>query len=249
VDPLSTTSAQEQHKTTTTTTMTASSSLSYPRTALPSPLAMKVRQCLYYLFLATLIADAYASKGDSLMHLTMWSFMLHILYMGLPLTVPSTLDGGWTQTMVLLLHGPSWSGAHALFAMYCWTLYANPQMEFDLAPPGRAHWLILLRAAWLHVGPVLVHHVDFASHVDLLRHIYQSSNIFPSWFLLFWASVGGYFAMGLTWEQVNGDAAGTYNVQGMDEETYVNVSKALGVLACLYSFTFGTKAYLMAADK
>ena len=27
----------------------------------------------------------------------------------------------------------------------------------------------------------------------------------------FWASVGGYFAMGLTWEQVNGDAAGTYS--------------------------------------
>jgi len=65
------------------------------------------------------------------------------------------------------------------------------------------------------------------------------------WWMYFWSSVGGYFAIGLTWEQVNGDATGTYNVTIMDPELYVLVSKVTGILSCIFAFFYFIKPILM----
>lgn len=110
----------------------------------------------------------------------------------------------------------------------------NPTMEFDLAPEGRADWLIYARGVWLHLIPVVVHWWDIQSNGKVLREVYQvmgDSKLFQ-----FWVCVGGYFAMGLTWEQVNGDAAATYNVTIVTPETYVNVGKVIGVVGCVVAF-------------
>lgn len=195
-----------------------------------------VRRLSFYILLSTALVDFYASKCDSMLHLTLWSCILHTLYFELPLNEATTL--------ALFFHGPSFSGAHALFAMYLWTLYANPNMEFDLAPEGRAVWLVYVRAFWLHFGPVLLHWIDLASNREALQLIYKSATI-NTFLLYFWSSVGGYFAMGLSWEQVSGDASATYHIENMSEETYVNVSKALGVTACILSFLIGIKAQLL----
>jgi len=209
-----------------------------------------MRRIFYYILLSTFVADCYASKAETMMHLTMWSYFLHLLYFELPLGGDQPKEPqSFTSTLVLWLHGPSFSGAHALFAMYLWTLYANPDMEFDLAPPGRAVWMVYLRAFWLHAGPVILHWMDLRSvpQQKVLQQIYQTRTSVGTTknLLYFWASVGGYLAMGLTWEQVNGDATGTYKIETMSEETYVNVSKLLGVAACVASFLVGTKAYLL----
>ena len=112
------------------------------------------RRITYYSLLSTYVADAYASSGESMMHLTLWSWFLQMLYFELPLgkikdeeaekkeqvTTTKSITSPW---VVHLLHGPAFAGAHALFAMYLWTLYANPDMEFDLAPPARP-------AGWAH---------------------------------------------------------------------------------------------------
>eukprot|EP00986_Skeletonema_menzelii_P018398 scaffold26636_cov153-Skeletonema_menzelii.AAC.9 len=99
------------------------------------------RKIIFYAFLATLIADTYASKAEVLNHLTLWSLILHMLYFELHLPSKSTL----IQTLIRLFHGPSFCGSLALFNMYLWTLIANPSMEFDLAPEGRSTWLIYAR--------------------------------------------------------------------------------------------------------
>mmetsp|Transcript_22087 Transcript_22087/g.44343 ORF Transcript_22087/g.44343 Transcript_22087/m.44343 type:complete len:84 (+) Transcript_22087:514-765(+) len=55
------------------------------------------RKIIFYAFLATLIADTYASKAEVLNHLTLWSFILHMLYFELHLpSKSSTL----TQTLI-----------------------------------------------------------------------------------------------------------------------------------------------------
>lgn len=229
-----------------------------------SSTAFVLRRAFFYILLMTLLADCYASRAETMMHLTLWSYGLHMLYFELPLQMldadgdprtaaPHNKNNNASHSLVraltLLLHGPSFSGAHALFAMYLWTLYANPAMEFQLAPPGRAVWLVYARAFWLHAGPVFLHWMDLRSTSNrrVLRTIYQSVHHHRRNRLLlyFWASVGGYFAMGLTWEQVNGDATGTYRIEPMSEETFVNVGKVLGVAACLASFLVGTKAHLL----
>ena len=107
-------------------------------------------------------------------------------------------------------------------------------MEFDLAPEGRAVWLIYARGVWLHLAPVVCHWVDVKSNQKLLREAYNYNNFNKSRLFQFWVSVGGYFAMGLTWEQVNGDAAGTYNGTFVSPEIFVLVSKALGVVSGVY---------------
>ena len=61
----------------------------------------------------------------------------------------------------------------------------------------------------------------------------------------FWVSVVGYFAMGFTWEQVNGDADGTYNAIFVSPETFVLVSKALGVVSCVVAFLAFIKPKLL----
>ena len=164
------------------------------------------RKIIFYAFLTTLIADTYASKAEVLNHLTLWSFILHMLYFELQL--PST--SAFTQTLARIFHGPSFCGSFALFSMYVWTLIANPTMEFDLAPEGRAVWLIYARGFWLHLGPILCHYIDFQQNQVVLRDMYSSTGWNKSKLCQFWMCLGGYFAMGLTWEQVNGDASGTY---------------------------------------
>lgn len=192
------------------------------------------RRLTFYALLITLLLDIKASKAEVLDHLTLWSWILHMLYFELPLSSTKILP--W-------LHGPSLSGAYALFFMYTWTMIANPNMEFDLAPEGRSDIVVYLRAFWLHAAPVVLHYMDMKRHSAALRRAYQS-NI--GMFLSFWTSVGGYFAMGLTWEASVESSAGTYNVTWVSEETYVNVSKALGIVACLVTFNFIIKPKLIA---
>ena len=111
-----------------------------------------MRRLFFYTFFASLLVDVYVSKAEVLNHLTLWSFTLHTLYFELHL--PST------SVMIRIIHCPSFCGAHALLAMYVWTLIANPTMEFDLAPEGRAVWLIHVRGLWFHFAPVLCHWID-----------------------------------------------------------------------------------------
>lgn len=193
---------------------------------------VRTRRLIFYAFFATLVLDAYSSRADSLNHLTLWSWILHTLYFELHLhaSPPSS------AVAVRLCHGPSFCGAFALFAMYAWALVANPSMEFDLAPEGRAGWVVYARAAWLHVGPVLCHLVDIKANRDVLREAYWYRGYRNNRLFQFWVCLGGYFAMGLTWEQVNGDAAGTYNVTVVSPETFVLVSKAAAVSACIAAY-------------
>lgn len=196
------------------------------------------RQLTFYTFFFTLLFDTYFSNAKVLEHLTVWSWILHTIYFQLSLNSNCHIS----TKSIQIFHGPSFCGAHALAAMYVWTLTINPQMEFDLAPEGRPSWLIYTRGVWLHFLPILVHYYDIY-HIDSLTinkmifyNVYY--HVGKSWLFQFWACVGGYFAMGLTWEQVNGDAAGTYNVTIVSAETYVVVSKIIGVLACVLSFWF-----------
>lgn len=193
--------------------------------------APSLRRAAYYTLLATFVADAVASKAETLMHLTLWSWFLHILYFELPLTIPTTPQ---QSSLIRFFHGPSFCGSHALFSMYLFTLFVNPKMEFDLAPPGRPDWLVLARACVLHVTPVLFHWMDWYYHADTLQRSYLGYE--NSKLLQFWACLGGYFAMGLTWEQVNGDVTGTYNIESMSAETFTNLSKTIGISACIASF-------------
>lgn len=200
------------------------------------------RKIIFYAFLATLIADTYASKAEVLHHLTIWSFILHMLYFELHLSSTSSF---FTQTLIRIYHGPSFCGSFALFAMYIWTLIANPSMEFDLAPEGRATWLIYVRGFWLHLGPILCHYIDMQQNETMLREVHSSTGWNTSKLCQFWMCLGGYFAMGLTWEQVNGDASGTYNVTMVSPEMYVLISKAIGVVSCIVAFMVFVKPKLL----
>ena len=184
------------------------------------------RRLIFYSMLVTLMADIYTSEAKVLEHLTLWSWILHMLYFELPLS---------TSTKVLpWVHGPSLCGSYALFSMYVWTMIANPNMEFDLAPEGRSDIVVYLRAAWLHFAPVVFHFLDVKKYSAVLRKAYQPQK---GILLSFWTSVGGYFAMGLTWEACFDDSsAEIYNVTIVSPEVYVNVSKALGVIACVTAF-------------
>ena len=197
-----------------------------------------IRPGIFYSLLVTLLADVCASRAASLLHLTLWSWILHLLYFELPLS---------SCNRVIWLHGPSLGGSVALWNMYLWTLYANPQMEFDLAPEGRPEWLILIRAAWLHAAPVIFHMVDLHWHSRDLQRAYRSATSNGRGRLLqwLWSSVGGYLAMGLTWEYVNGDATATYHVTVVSEAVYVNVSKVVGIGSCLFTFWLFTKPLLI----
>eukprot|EP00573_Skeletonema_grethae_P009559 CAMPEP_0201711708 /NCGR_PEP_ID=MMETSP0578-20130828/59279_1 /ASSEMBLY_ACC=CAM_ASM_000663 /TAXON_ID=267565 /ORGANISM="Skeletonema grethea, Strain CCMP 1804" /LENGTH=219 /DNA_ID=CAMNT_0048200765 /DNA_START=555 /DNA_END=1214 /DNA_ORIENTATION=- len=197
------------------------------------------RKIIFYAFLATLIADTYASKAEVLNHLTLWSLILHMLYFELHLPSKST------TTLIRLYHGPSICGSFALFNMYLWTLIANPSMEFDLAPEGRATWLIYARGFWTHLGPILCHAFDIQQNGAVLREAYASAGWNTSKLYQFWMCLGGYFAMGLTWEQVNGDASGTYNVTMVSPEMYVLISKAIGVVSCIVAFVVVVKPKLL----
>lgn len=189
------------------------------------------RRWKFYAMLISLFWDIYTSQAGVLEHLTLWSWILHMLYFELHLSSTKILP--W-------LHGPSLSGAYALFVMYVWTLIANPNMEFDLAPEGRSDLVVYARALWFHLAPVVMHYLDTKNNAAALRRAYQRHN--KGKFLSFWASVGGYFAMGLTWEACFEDSgAGTYNVTRVSPEVYVNVSKALGIIACVGIFLTVTK--------
>lgn len=197
------------------------------------------RRVIFYALFSTLLLDAYVSHADVLNHLTLWSWIVHTLYF--ELHVPSS--PGLTRA----LHGPSFTGAHALFAMYVWVLIANPTMEFDLAPEGRADWVVYARAAFMHAAPVVFHWIDLSQNKSALCAAYKgydSSKLFQ-----FWAMIGGYFAMGLTWEQFNGDASGTYNVTIVSPEAFSAISKVTGVLACLASYFVLAKPVLFKETK
>lgn len=226
------------------------------------------RRVAYYSILTSFVADAYASKAETLNHLTLWSWFLQLLYFELPLPDRhhnNNNNNNASIAMIKALHGPAFTGAHALFGMYLWTLYANPSMEFDLAPTGRAAWLVLARAAWMHATPVLFQWIDLlVARRVLQQYVYLPDNNnnnkkkkengeWPptKWAqraLWFWMAVGGYFAMGLTWEQVNGDATGTYHITNMSAETYVAISKVVGVASCIGSFWVGLRPLLMEGD-
>ncbi len=202
------------------------------------------RKLIFYSFLGTLIADTAASKAEVLSHLTLWSWILHMLYFELHLPSSSS-SSSLTPKLIRLLHGPSLCGSYALFNMYLWTLIANPSMEFDLAPEGRATWLIYVRGFWLHLGPILCHYIDMKNNGKILKDVYSIAQWNTSKLCQFWMCLGGYFAMGLTWEQVNGDASGTYNVTMVSPETFVLVSKAIGIVSCIVAFMMLIKPKLL----
>jgi len=118
-----------------------------------------------------------------------------------------------------------------------------------LAPPGRSPAVVYVRAFWMHFIPVWFHFTDIAKHEASLRQVYQQKA--PSMFLKFWCMVGGYLAMGLTWEQfanlVTGGAGGaaTYNVTTVSPETFANVSKMLAISACLLVYFISIKPKLI----
>ena len=114
-------------------------------------------------------------------------------------------------------------------------------MEFDLAPPGRPGWVVYGRAIYLHFAPIPLLWNDLSQNRDLLSRLYASNSFLAKGGKLFqfWVCVGGYLAMGLTWEQFNGDAGGTYNVSIVDEETFSGIAKVLAVSACIASFLLG----------
>jgi hypothetical protein len=198
--------------------------------------SIMIRRAFFYAFLASILLDTYFSQAVCLDHLTLWSFVLHTVYFELHLPTSFTL--------ARILHGPSFCGAHALFIMYAWTLIANPSMEFDLAPEGRSASIIYARGIWLHLGPVLCHWLDFKRNANILREAYAYNGYNKSHLFQFWSCLG-YFAMGLTWEQVNGDAAGTYNVQIVTPETYVIIGKVAGVASCIVAFASMIKPKLL----
>ena len=196
--------------------------------------ASTLRRVCFYAFFATILWDAYTSQADVLNHLTLWSFILHTIYFELHL--PSS------TSLVRYFHGPSLCGSFALFNMYIWTLIANPQMEFELAPEGRTSLVIYTRGFWLHLGPVICHWFDFHENQLVLKEAYskyKDSRMFQFWTCL------GYFSLGLTWEQFNGDPSGTYNVTIVSNETFVLVSKAIGVVSCIVAYTFMVKPKLI----
>ena len=201
-----------------------------------------IRKCQYYSMLLTLLVDAYYSKGECLMHLTIWSWILHIFYFEVPLTTNTTTSNN--TFLLRLFHGPSMGGSLALWNMYLWTMIMNPNMEFDLAPEGRKVWVVYVRAVWLHITPVIFHYIDYNNNIEILRRqVYNGTSSNTA--LVIWSAVGGYLAMGLTWEQLqpegDGGAASVYNVTLVSPEVYVYVSKALGVASCLIMYYFYLK--------
>ncbi len=201
-----------------------------------------IRRLVFYILLFSLVADIYVSKAAVLDHLTLWSWSLHTLYFELHLPA--------SPTLTKLLHGPSFTGAHALFFMYIWTMIANPNMEFDLAPPGRAVWFVYVRAFYMHLFPIIFHWMDLMQNQALLAEIYNSPSFLArdGYLFQFWACIGGYFAMGLTWEQFNGNAAATYNIEIVDDATYVLISKVIGVASCIVSFLHGLRPRLFKVE-
>ena len=122
--------------------------------------------------------------------------------------------------------------------MYLWTMIINPNMEFDLAPVGRKVWVVYVRAVWLHIIPVIFHYIDYNNNIKMLRKVYEGTGS-NNTALLIWSAVGGYLAMGLTWEQIQGGGSGgasLYNITLVSPEVYINVSKALGVISCLIMY-------------
>ena len=91
----------------------------------------------------------------------------------------------------------------------------------------------------------MCHWFNVKSNQKLLREAYDYNNFNKSRLFQFWVSVVGYFAMGFTWEQVNGDADGTYNATFVSPETFVLVSKALGVVSCVVAFLAFIKPKLL----
>lgn len=195
------------------------------------------RRWKFYAMLVTLMLDVYTSQAKVLEHLTLWSWILHMLYFELPLSSSSKI--------LPWVHGPSLCGSYALFMMYVWVMLANPNMEFDLAPEGRSDIVIYLRAAWLHCAPPVLHYYDMKNHSAVLRRAYQPQK---GLLLTLWTSFGGYLAMGLTWEACFDDAgAATYNVTRVSPEVFINVSKVLAVSSCGAAFMSITKPKLIDA--
>ena len=97
------------------------------------------------IFLTTFFADAWASEGATLMHLTVWCWALHTLYFLIPVNS--------CRPVSRLLHGPSYVIAHALAAMWLWSLYAARGAELEMAPDGRPEFFSLLATKAHGIAP------------------------------------------------------------------------------------------------
>ena len=127
------------------------------------------RKYLGNIFLLTLLADVWTTP-EVIWHLTIWIWFLH--------TVALNINVQSYPNLARIFHGPSFNGAWSLAAMYCFTLYANPTMEFDLAPKGRPVWMIYLRAFWLHFFPVIAVIMDLSMNRIAFQTLYQH---FENW--------------------------------------------------------------------
>jgi hypothetical protein len=193
-----------------------------------------VRTYLGRIFFLTLLADVYATPAV-IWHLTIWTWILHTVAFSIPIHRYPNL--------ARLTHGPSFNGAFSLAACYCWTLYANPTMEFDLAPKGRPDWLIYLRGFGLHFFPVIAVMMDIITNKLAFRTLYRH---FDNWsaggldykYPLGFLTCLGSIALGLIWEIVNGDPSGTYNVTTMTNEEFVLGSKVIGTSVAILSYFF-----------
>ena len=203
------------------------------------------RKYLGRIFLFTLIADLYATP-EVIWHLTIWTWILHTVAFNIPVSSYPNL--------ARLTHGSSFNGAFSLAATYCLTLYANPTMEFDLAPKGRPDWMIYLRAFWLHYFPVIAVMLDMKINKMAFQTLYKYFENWSAGGLDYKYPLGiltcfGSIAMSLIWEMVNGDPSGTYNITSMPPsfpllgttsatEQFVLYSKIIGTFGAVMSYFF-----------
>ena len=199
------------------------------------------RTYLGRIFLLTLLADVYATPAV-VTHFTLWTWILHTVAFNIPVHM--------FPNLARLTHGPSYNGAWSLAAAYCWTLYANPTMEFDLAPAGRPNWMIYLRAFWLHFFPIVAVTIDMRINKIAFQTLYNQFDNWSAGGLDYKYPLGlltclGSVVLGLVWELVNGDPSDTYNVTSMTNEQFVLGGKliATGAAVCSYFFLLRPAVY------
>ena len=193
-----------------------------------------IRTGIGRLFLCTLLADLCATP-QVIWHLTIWTWILHTIAFNIPIHL--------FPNLARLTHGPSYNGAWSLAAVYCWTLYANPTMEFDLAPEGRPVWLVYLRAFWFHFFPPIAVTIDMMLNKISFQTLYKNFHNWSAGGLDYTYPLGlltcmGSIVLGLVWEVVNGDPSATYNVTSMSNEQFVLIGKIIGTTAAVLSYFF-----------
>jgi hypothetical protein len=182
------------------------------------------------IFLTTFFADAWASEGATLMHLTVWCWALHTLYFLIPVNS--------CRPVSRLLHGPSYVIAHALAAMWLWSLYAARGAELEMAPDGRPEWITLVRAGWMTCAPLVYLNWDLIQMRDSgITQLYTGME--GDWMFNAWICLAP-FGCGQVWTWATSFQAGQmYNVDILvSDETYLLVANVVGGSAGLLAYLY-----------